>query len=144
VLAFCNTNFDANSDALDAIRFTLIATPALTQTTTLAELSFRAVGAVEGGTRLDLAPVLVVDATGAPKPAVTEDGRVTITTQPSGDVNCDEQIDDDDVTLVLSYTVGLIGGASACPPPANALFLPHCDVNRDQACDLRDALLITP
>jgi hypothetical protein len=50
-----------------------------------------------------------------------------------GDVNCDEEVDPVDATIVLQYVAGLL---DALPCPQNA------DVNDDGAIDAKDAMII--
>ncbi|MCB0063905.1 MAG: hypothetical protein KDE19_17400, partial [Caldilineaceae bacterium] len=105
----------------------------------LAEVTMRAVGWVETGTRLAVSTVAAVDKLGEPVTLMGASGLITVTGQPNGDVNCDLQVDQHDVDLILQYDVGLAAMDQHCPPAAQMLFFPQCDVNGDGHCDLRDA-----
>lgn len=47
-----------------------------------------------------------------------------------------------DSLFILQHTVGSRAASAECPPPTNALYLPLCDTNNDNACNVIDALFI--
>lgn len=135
----CNSANDAADQATAVIRLSLLVSPALTSPVPLAQLTFQAVGWSAAGATLEVTAPIAIDAGGEPVTILTQNGLVRFTNQPAGDVNCDQQVDMQDVGLILDYSVGLRQSASICPPPAAALFLPQCDLTGDGLCDVRDA-----
>lgn len=138
----CNLAYPINSDGLASVRFNLIASSVITAPRSLGTITFRALNWAEAGALLPLGPALVTDAAGVAASVVLLPGRLTFTSNPSGDVNCDQQTDQTDALTILDYDAGLRSQSIACPPPDNTLFILQCDVTGDGACDLRDAQLI--
>lgn len=136
VLASCNP---AAGDAPGEVQLSLLVSPALTSAVELAELTFRAIGWAEGGSALVVTAQQAVNAAGEPLAVIEQGGQVTFTNTPTGDVNCDDQTNQIDAMLMLEYSVNLQQAGTSCPPPAGAIFVPHCDITGDTLCDLRDA-----
>lgn len=137
---FCNIEPTVPEGERNQVRFNLIASTPLTQATTLAEVTFHVVGWTADGATLELSPVLVTEHSGQLLPIQVQNGIISMTTQPTGDVNCDERVDGDDVSLIRLYDVGLAEDATSCPPGDGQIFFPECDITVDSLCDLRDAL----
>lgn len=138
----CNAQYDIDQINPDRVRLSLLTSTTVTTPVTLAELSLRAVGAVVSPTELVLTNIMAVDPAGALLPTLAQTGQITITAAATGDVNCDSTVDRTDVDLMFAYIVQLQLGGPLCPPSTGSIFLPQCDVNRDNVCDLRDVLVI--
>lgn len=138
-VGFCNPHFDNDGTAPDRLRFNLLVTPTMTNAVQLAELTFVGIGWNDAGAQIEPAIVAAVDASGNSVPLVGQSGLLAFAEQRVGDVNCDGQSDGNDVALILAHDAALIDGGVQCPPPEDALFLPQCDLNNDQQCDLLDA-----
>lgn len=138
-LGFCNPAFVAPGGDSTILRFNLLISPAITSAVALAEITFEAVGWAERGVTIEPLVRSALDAQGRPLTLLPQQGLITFTNQPTGDVTCDGITDANDATLILSYIVGLAVESSSCPPPIGTLFLPQCDQSGDGLCDLRDA-----
>lgn len=144
VTPVCNLRYAADGSLPHSVRFNLIAAPVITTSTQLAMIRFSTVGWAERNTQLELGSMLLTHPNGEPVAVVALPGRLTFTSKPEGDVDCNEQVDENDARQILEYDAGVRQQAMTCPPPADALFLPQCDVTGDGACDLRDAQAILP
>jgi len=139
--ALCNAEYFT-----DTVRLTAASTAGVPGNALLANITFLGVGPAESHTDLpngihDLAEPSgewMPDAGGRP-------GWIDILPGPGadGDVDCDGDTDATDALFVLQREVGLRPNDSdTCPPPADGLFLPACDVTGYGECDVVDAMFI--
>ncbi len=60
----------------------------------------------------------------------------------TGDPSCDGTRNVVDALYIMQYEVGQRTGSNNCPPAADEIYLPACDVNGDTFCNVVDALFI--
>ncbi|MBV7330231.1 hypothetical protein KFU94_18670 [Chloroflexi bacterium TSY] len=148
----CDTGSDfglivCNHTEPGKIRLSGIAANGISVDTLLANLGFDVVGsksiarATVGSTILDVQIHSVQDTDGNNLQAADEDGVITFGCH-LGDVDCDNELSIFDALLMLQFDVGMVGGSTQLPLPAETLFEPACDANGDSACGLLDALLV--
>ncbi len=135
-------NYDRTTGNIHQVRFNLITNASIPSEATVAELTITPIAGQGTTIPLTVDVVLATDAKGNSLPLLTENGEITVTGTPTGDVNCDDQTNLDDVKLITAYDVGLLQVVTSCPLLPNTLLLAQCDLNGDTLCDLRDALLI--
>ena len=110
----------------------------------MAEISFRAIGDIG-----DISPLTIeirnfVDTAGRDISVSNEDGQIKITDALLGDVSCDGQINIIDAMFVFQYDVELREGVIGCSlaDPTTMMNLDVCDVNIDGQCNSTDGLFI--
>lgn len=118
----------------DSVRFSLISSPSNSGQFELGLIEFDSVGAINSETALDVA-IQTNDV-----PLVTVDGSLKVGVL--GDVTCDGQRNVVDALVILELEVGIRTATTECPLAEGSAYIPLCDVNNDESCDARDALLV--
>jgi|GEM_PF-3526754 len=134
----CNKNYSS-----DTVRFTLASNSGVSGNVLLVEISFEAIGQNSDESAITIELDTINDANGNPQEATTSDGRVIISSQRMGDVNCDGKRNTVDALFTLQYDVALREGSDTCTQPsgnARILYEPVCDVSEDERCGTVDAL----
>ncbi|MCB0062159.1 MAG: hypothetical protein KDE19_08595, partial [Caldilineaceae bacterium] len=134
-----------NRDKAGVIHLSLVAPTGLSGDFTTTQLQFRAIGAANTVSTIDIVTDKIYDTRGQALTLRDVDGRVTlgdIEQQIRGDVNCSNARDLWDATSILHYTVGNYGAGTQCPPAAGMIYAPVCDVTQDSNCNADDALLV--
>lgn len=125
------------------VSLTAVSTGGVPGDSHLADITFQAVGSDGDSSLLDAVIHTFSDPSGSPIPVCDEDGLLEISDVIPGDVNCDTLVNAIDAMFILQREVGLRpNDSTTCPPPADGLFLPACDVSEDGACNAIDALFV--
>ena len=110
--------------------------------TTLANLTFDVIGEAGDSTTVTPAVVTLADTVGSTINSTTRAGELSISSGLLGDVNCDQSQTAVDALYILQYTVAAWSGGNDCPPAAETIYLPLCDVDGSGYCDVTDALFV--
>jgi hypothetical protein len=139
---FCNSAYDTDKIEPDSGRFSLLLNQVITGPVTLGALHFTVLGRGATPAALDVTDLLITNPAGVVLPALDQDGALQIAPGLSGDVNCDNTVDQIDAAFILEFDAGLRIDGKKCPLPPTSLFVAQCDLNGDMLCNLLDALKI--
>jgi len=137
-LTQCNQNFSSN-----VVRFNVTSLSGVSGDIPMAKITFEAIGQDGDASPIGIEVMTITDALGTPLPITVVDGRVVISSQRMGDVNCDGKRNIVDSLFTLQYDVALRDGSDTCTQPqrnARILYKPVCDVSLDTQCGVLDAL----
>jgi len=137
-LVQCNAAFSA-----DRVRFNVTALTGVSGDVLVADVVFRAIGVNGDRSDVQLNLATVADAQGIDIMPMVVEGYVMISSERTGDVNCDGDRNAIDSLLTLQHDVGIRDGSDSCTEPQRSksiLLEPSCDVTGDGKCNSIDAL----